>query len=101
MKTYENTTKIIYFHENHDFTYVFIGFHKFLMLKFKEALSKTITFAKSHDFLLFASILFQPRSPTLDSPPGGPSGKMWGALEILWGSGEGLEGFVWLLVEDP
>ena len=72
-------------------------------MKLKDALSKTTTFAKSPDFVFvcFASILFQPRSPTLDSPPGGPSGKMWGALEILWGSGEGLEGFVWLLVEDP
>ena len=100
MKTYENTPKIIVFMKIYDFRCVFIGFHRFWEVKLKEALSKTITFAKSPFFSFFASILFQPRSPTLASPPGGPSGKMWGALEILWGSGEGLEGFVWLLVED-
>ena len=99
MKTYENTTKIIDFHENYDFSCVFIGFHRFREVKFKEALSKTTTFAKSLDFFFFVLLrsCFNP-GPTLNSPPGGPSGKMWGVLRQpgrlgkLWKASERVHG---------
>ena len=81
MRTYENITKIIDLHENYDFSYVFIGFHRSWDLALKEALSKTTTFAKSLDLLFFFLLrsCFNP-VPALNSPPGGPSGKMWGVL---------------------
>ena len=63
-------------------------------MKLKEALGKTITFAKTpdFDFVFVASIVFQPRShPQLSTWR-----TIWedvGGLETVWETREALEGF--------